>query len=231
MQRTTLTAFIEVCSHNTIANTSYIEIMRWFALSGHNLPALLESIGTYKLREGSASLINTMANDARADIRLSTKVTRIDNTPSEVRVTTDTGEVFTARNAIVTIPMNVINQVDFEPSLSKSRTDAALEKHAGEGFKALLIAKGNLRRFWCCSKSSDCPLISVSNYHYGENESVLIAYGYPHEPIDFSDKHQMQVWMRHFFSGIEILKSLGHSWSEASLSLGIWCTYRPGQVT
>lgn len=231
MQRITITALIEVCAHNFIQNTSYVEMMRWFALSGHNLPALLESVGTYKIREGTAKLIAAIAGDTNAEIQLSTTVTNIDQNSNGVNITTENGDVFSARHALVTVPMNVVNQIEFDPPLDNVRVDAAKEKHAGEGFKVFLITKGNLGGLWCCSSLADCPLMSISGYHFDDTHSVLVAYGHSLTPVNLEDHEQMQIWMRNYIPDIEIVKSTGHMWNEDALALGTWCTYRPGQMT
>ena len=231
MQRTTLTAFLEVGSHNTIENTSYIEMMRWYALSGNNLPALIESVGTYKLREGTSALINAIAGDSNADVRLSTKVLKIEQNSSGVRVFTDSGDPIFAKKVLVTVPMNVVDQIEFNPEIDKARIDAAKERHAGEGFKVFLLAKGNLGGLWCCSASADCPLMSISGYHFSDDQTVLVAFGHSRSEVNLDDHVQMQTWMQNFMPDIEIIKSTGHKWNEDPYSLGTYCTYRPSQMS
>ena len=113
MQRITLIGFLESCSQNTIENTSYLEMMRWYALSGHNLLGLSESISTYKIREGTSSLINAMMSDANTDVRLSTKVVKIYQDKKGVSVLTENGNLIEAKHALVTVPINTLNQIEF----------------------------------------------------------------------------------------------------------------------
>lgn len=231
MQRTTLTAFIEVCSHNTIENASYIEMMRWYALSGNNLPALIESVATYKIREGTNTLINSMVSDSNADVRLSTRVLKIEQNSEGVHVFTDNGDSIFAKKVLVTVPMNVVDQIEFNPEIDEARINAAKEKHAGEGFKVFLLAKGNLGGLWCCSASANCPLMSISGDHFSDDRTVLVAFGHSKSDVNLDDHLQMQTWMRNFIPDIEIIKSTGHEWNGDPYSLGTFCTYRPSQMS
>lgn len=230
MQRITLISYLESCAHNKIQNTSYVEMMRWYALSGHNLIALSESVGTYKTKEGTATLVNAIAADSNAEIKLSTKVVEVDDSGDRVSVTTEQGEKIKADNLLLTVPINVIDQINFNPPLQQQRIDAALEKHSGAGFKVILKVKGDYQGIWCACEMEHCPLNAVLAHEFDGENTIMIGFGYSEVPVNLKDYELMQTWMRNFISDIEIIKSTGHSWAEDPMSLGTWCSYRPGQL-
>ena len=230
MQRITLISYLESCSHNKIENTSYVEMMRWFALSGHNLMALSESVGTYKLAQGTGALINAIAADTQAEINLSTRVLKVEQTDNEVSVTTEQGKIMRADKVLVAVPMNVVSQIEFTPELQQPRIDAAAEKHSGEGFKVILKVKGDYAGVWCASELENCPLNSVLGQEYNGMHTIMVGFGCSATSVDLSDHHLMQSWMRNYLPEIDVVKSAGHNWVDDPLSRGTWCTYRPGQL-
>jgi|TARA_B110000263_G_scaffold61989_1_gene53248 monoamine oxidase len=58
-----------------------------------------------------------MLAEAKPDIKLATPVSKVVQTDSGVTIHTEEEEIFRARYAIVTLPLNVLKDVDFSPPL------------------------------------------------------------------------------------------------------------------
>ncbi|MEM7304175.1 MAG: NAD(P)/FAD-dependent oxidoreductase [Pseudomonadota bacterium] len=230
MQRITLISYLESCSHNKIENTSYVEMMRWFALSGHNLMALSESVGTYKLVQGTKSLINAIASDVTANIQLSTQVVKVKQTDTRVQVCTESGNTMTADNVLIAVPMNVVTQIEFSPELQPARAQAANEKHSGAGFKVMLKVMGDYAGIWCASEVKTTPLNSVLGQEFDGECTLMVGFGYSEAPINLNDHQLMQRLMRQYLPEITVLESTGHNWVDDPFSKGTWCSYQPGQL-
>ena len=98
-----------------------------------------------KLAKGTKALIEAIASQAtRADIRLNAPVRRVIQTADGVRVELASGETVAARTAVITLPMNVLNSVEFEPRLSDGKRTASDERHAGSGNKLIVRVKGDI---------------------------------------------------------------------------------------
>ena len=69
---------------------------------------------------------------------------RVVQTDDGVRVELPSGETVTARTAVITLPMNVLNSVEFEPQLSEVKRAASDERHAGSGKKLIVRVKGDI---------------------------------------------------------------------------------------
>ncbi|MDB5077088.1 MAG: putative oxidoreductase [Chloroflexi bacterium] len=67
------------------------------------------------LRDGTSSAIEAMARDSGARIRLNTPVRRVTQTERGVTVTTHAGENFSARAAVVAVPLNTLGDISFDP--------------------------------------------------------------------------------------------------------------------
>lgn len=98
-----------------------------------------------KLVKGTRELIDGIAGQAAlADIRLDSHVTRVVQSDGEVRVELAGGDTITAPTAVIALPMNVLNSVEFEPRLSETKRRAADERHAGAGRKSIVRVKGDI---------------------------------------------------------------------------------------
>ena len=75
------------------------------------------------------------------DVITSAQATTITQNPEGVMVETCDGGTFHGRAGIVTLPMNVMNMVDFNPPLAAIKHEAAEVKHAGGGSKVFFVVK------------------------------------------------------------------------------------------
>ncbi len=61
-----------------------------------------------------------------------------------MRVELGSGEVIIGRAALITLPINVLNRVSFEPQLSEIKRAAATQRHAGSGVKGYVHVGGDV---------------------------------------------------------------------------------------
>ncbi|MFN8530272.1 MAG: NAD(P)/FAD-dependent oxidoreductase [Anaerolineae bacterium] len=99
----------------------------------------------FRLKDGYKPLLDQIA--APLDIRLNVIVRRIDWAASQVTVTAESGESFTARRCIITLPIGVLqrNTVQFDPPLSPHKRDAIRAYYLGAASKFVVKAA---RRAW-----------------------------------------------------------------------------------
>ena len=90
---------------------------------------------------GTRELLKSMVDGSDFELRLSTRVKRIDQTASEVRVSATSGAQFTARACVVAVPTNVIRHVEFSPRLSPEKESALAESHVSRAYKVTMLAE------------------------------------------------------------------------------------------
>nr|BFE74763.1 hypothetical protein GCM10020092_080640 [Actinoplanes digitatis] len=125
-------AMCSLLAFGPIDQAAATEYFRIYALSGWSAEQMLAALSATKLVKGTRELIGAIAAQARlADIRLNSPVRRITQNDDHVRVELTDGDTITAPTAVITLPMNVLNTVEFDPPLSQTKRTASAERHAG----------------------------------------------------------------------------------------------------
>jgi monoamine oxidase len=225
------TAWIETCSHGPVAEASYTEMLRWWALGGYTTEGQFNSTGRYMIVEGTSGLIDCMVKEANADIHLRTPVKQIEQDNSGVIIHTTSGKRLSAQAAILALPMNVLDKIDCKPALAPLKLEAARKRHTGVGLKALMRVKGDL---------GNIQLLAPGGYGIGYcwpyrpsdgSTTVLVAFGDDAKAMNVNSKESTQAALRQFLPNIEVEECMGYSWTTDPYSLGTWCCYRPGGIT
>ena len=128
------------------------EILRWWALSGYDPEAYMAYVIKWKLKCGQTGLSLRIFRDALASgslsYRFSTLVKRIDQSSGHVTVTTSDGSHHVASYLVCTIPLNTLNDVVFNPPLSRNKVLAATKGQVNLCVKAHAEVAGTDQRSW-----------------------------------------------------------------------------------
>ncbi len=229
-QRTLLegTLGASCCGH--FAESAFVEMLRWWALSGRTFQSYSDSVARYKLRDGTVALLDAMLEDGKPELRLGAAVTRVDQNADEVHVTTERGERFRARAAIAALPMNVLSTIEFSPALMPEKLAASRERHAGSGVKLYACVKGEVPNFAAFLNESE-PLSTLFTGEVGKESGVVIAFGTDPARIDAHDARAVEAILRRFLPDVSVTQTVAYDWHLDPYSLGTWCILRPGQMT
>ena len=162
-----------------------------------------------------------MASDGGFEVSLNTLVRAVQQSSDGVCVTTESGELVIAKRAVVTVPLNVLHRVDFEPPLSSVKLEASRLKHVGGGYKVFFEVEGDPGAVMTLSRSTDSPLIGSFTYKRGEQHSVLAGFSLEPGALDKSVE-EWQTVLEEFIPGVKLLSTFGHDWGADSLSQGSW---------
>ena len=229
LQRTSIGGFLEILCMNQPQNGSYVEMMRCWSLTGWNYELFNDTAARYKFTHGTGALVEAMVADGGFDVALNTPVRSVQQSSEGVCVTTESGEQVMAKRAVVTIPLNVLHSVEFEPPLSDVKLEASRLKHVGGGYKVFFEVEGDPGAVMTLSRSTDSPLIGSFTYKRGEQHSVLAGFSLEPGALDKSVQ-EWQVVLEEFIPGVQLLSTFGHDWGADNLSQGSWATYRPGTI-
>jgi len=227
LQRTSIGGFLEILSMNQPENASYLEMMRCWSLTGWNYSLFNDAAARYKFKLGTGALVEAMASDGGFDVMLDTPVRSVDQTANAVTVTTASGEQLKAKRAVVTLPLNVLHTVAFDPPLKPVKVEASKLKHVGGGAKVFFEVEGDPGAVMTLARSTESPLIGSFTYQRGEQHSVLAGFSLEPDALERSVADWQPV-LEEFVPGIRLLSTFGHDWGGDALSQGSWCTYRPG---
>ena len=194
---------------------------------------MMAALTAIKLVKGTRELIESIAAQATlADIRLNSPVRRVDQTDEQVRVELASGDAVSAPAAVIALPMNVLNSVEFEPPLSEIKRTASSERHAGAGQKCYVRVKGDIGNVSVLAPEEQAVNWAVTYAHGAEGSWLVVFSANPARlPMSsFDDVAGMQAALQPLLPGVEVERIIGWDWVNDPLALGTWCIYRPGQL-
>ncbi len=228
-RRALLEGVLGASAHGAFDQASLLEMLRWWALSGHDLQRYSDSVARFRFRHGTVSLIEAMLEDGRPDVRLGAPVVQVTQNGEEVAVVTEAGERFRARAVVAALPLNVLAKIRFTPELHPDKVAASRERHAGAGIKLYARVRGELPPVAIFAPESE-PLSSVFTMAQGEHGSELVAFGTDPRRIDAHSAPAVQAFLRRFLPDVEVRDTVSYDWHLDPWSLGTWCVLRKGQM-
>ena len=116
----------------------------------------------FRLADGTQALVAAIAADTSADLRTSAEVSRIEHNPDRARVHLTDGQVITARRVVLTLPQNILGDLDITPPLNDGKLAASKEKAASRGVKCWIRVRGPITPFFAYSSAAH-PLSVVAH--------------------------------------------------------------------
>jgi monoamine oxidase len=227
LQATVLEGLVAGAAMRSASESSYIEFLRWWQLSGSSLFGFSDATMRYKLKDGTISLINAMIEDGQPEVRLSFAVKRVEDLGDHVRITTTRGDTITAAAVVVTVPMNVMDDIEFSPALPGAMVKAARERHAASRFfKVYMKVKGKQGNLFTLTDSNHV-FTTVLTYAEEDDYTLLAAFGNA-DRVDMYDDEALQEALRDYLPEAEIESSFAYDWIMDPYSQGGHGVYRPG---
>jgi monoamine oxidase len=208
-------------------DVSALHVISWVTGCGNSAWNLFNG-PTIKLAKGTASLYNALAEGL--DVRLSSPVARVEQDGDSVTVTTAAGDTFTARAAVVAVPLNTWANIEFAPALSAGKQQFTEERLAGRDVKLWVQAR-NVPRYFA-SLAWNAPLEWLSTEFERDEGSIMVGFGYEDgDKIDPTDRASVERAVKTLVPEAEVVTWWSEDWNGDPYSLGTWSAYRPGQIT
>ena len=206
---------------------AWLEMVRWYSLSGHNLIDMNDATGRFHLAKGTVSLLQRIQEETRPEVRLGTPVKRVVEEADGVTVVTAAQQAVHGRAVISTVPLNVLKDVEWEPRLSDAQLAASRETHAGCGTKVHVLLEGDYGNINCMAPSHQA-LNYLATERIEAGTTHLIGFGPSRELLDVNDTESVQAAVRLFLPQARVTKCFGYEWTLDPYAKGTWCTLRPG---
>jgi monoamine oxidase len=226
--RDLLDGFFATCGGAHHKDVSLLDMMRWYAIPGHNLTDLNDAVVRYRMKGGTASLIDAMLRDAKPDVRLSSPIARVEQDSSGVRVMTKDGKQYTARAVISAVPLNCLNDIEWAPAISSSKALVAKEKHAAICAKVHVMLEGDVGNI-CCVAPSEFGLNWLFTEHQENGYTHMVGFGPEPTLLDGRFRERIAAAVKDFLPNARVIEALGYSWYDDPYSQGTWCIFKPGQ--
>ncbi len=209
---------------------AFTNALRWTAATAGSWHLMHEASAVFRLEDGTAALVAAIAAEADADIRIGAEVTRIEHTPDRAVVRTADGQAISARRVVITLPQNIIGDLDISPPLGDGKLAASREKTASRGVKAWIRVRGPIDPFFAYSSAAH-PLSVVRTEYLGDDDAVLVAFGADAARLDPNDLDAVRRALTVWRDDLEVLEVTGHDWMSDPYSRETWLMQRPNQLT
>ncbi|VEF49017.1 amine oxidase [Bacillus freudenreichii] len=206
------------------------QMFRWWAFSQGSRAIFTDTVGRFKIKGGTKALVEALASDVKADIKYSSDVSSVENIDGLVAVQTIDGELFYTKTAVVTVPLSVLERIDFKPDLSKLKQAFIEEKQVSRGVKVWARIKGELEPFVTYAPA-DYPLQSVHFEGVVDGDTIVVGFGSDAGRLDPADCEAVERAIRLWLPEVEIVEATGHDWTNDKLSMETWPMLKPNQLT
>ncbi|UZG55104.1 flavin monoamine oxidase family protein [Rhodococcus opacus] len=204
--------------------------LRLAALCGGNWQLVSEANRAYTVAGGTGRLVEAVHEGSTADIRLSTTVTAVKASEHQVKVTTSDGATVTARHVVVTLPLDILNTIEFDPPLSEGKQTAAERGQVSSGVKVWMRAKGRIRPFIAFAPDEYPLTMAGTEYEIGD-DTILLGFGPHSDKLDVTDVKAVEAALHQWRPDIELIAVDAHDWTADPLSGETWAMPRPGHLS
>jgi monoamine oxidase len=203
--------------------------LRWDAFGGYDWLGLLEACARFKIVGGTRRLLEAIVGDAAATVHLSSPVARIAQSETEVVVRLRDGRELTGAAALVTVPVNALDAIEFAPPLSSAKRAAIEEGQLSQGVKAWVHIRGAGAPFLALA-SDEHPLVLLQYERATSDGYLAFAFGADARKLDRTDgaiEDAVRIWL----PDAQVVEWACHDWVADEFSRETWATFRPGWLT
>ncbi|EMY33019.1 oxidoreductase [Arthrobacter crystallopoietes BAB-32] len=213
-----------------LSECSYISALRWTAAAAGHWHLMHEASAIYRLVDGTRTLIQSIANDVQGEIILNSPVTSITHDSDGAEVTYGDGKRIRAQRVVITVPQNILHQLDITPPLPENKIRPSLEKTASQGVKAWIRVRGPIKPFFAYS-SQHHPLAVVRTEFMGDDYAILVGFGPDSTKLDVTDAKAVTEALKVWREDLEVEEVGGYDWMSDPYAQETWQIQRPGQLT
>jgi monoamine oxidase len=200
--------------------------------------SLIRAWGSFDvyIEEGTSALVDAMAADSGADVRLETSVTSVFQAEEGVAVTTHDGHVFSAQTVVMATPVACWSAIDFHPPLNEVKRTTSIGRNIAFSTKVhAQIKNAPSMPFMLPDATTTQGAFAVFPEHeLGEDGQMLTGFYIVHPDRErFStDFAGVQSFYQELFPGCELVDFDCQDWTDEQWSgYGGWVAYPPGIIS
>ena len=227
--RQILDAYLSMNTQGDLAKCGFLDHLCFWTLGDHDTIGIWDKTSRYKIREGTSGLAQAILNDCQnVHLLLSTPVSSIQRTDdNSVNILTQTGQLFIGRTAIITVPLNALHELEFQPALRNEKQRAITEGQCRGGTKFWVKLENSVGS-WCGFAPYPSP-ITVA-YTDDKDGTIIVGFG-PDNALDIRDVRVVEHELQKFLPNCKVKYVFGHDWRNDPFIQSTWSWYKPGQIS
>jgi pseudooxynicotine oxidase len=223
-----LAAELESLAHGPLEDAGAVSVLRWHALSGYSLELTQFTGGRVTLLEGTGALLEAIASAVPFERRLGCAAGAVrQRTDGTVEVEARDGTMFSARAAVVAVPINALGTIEFSPPLSEGKQRAIALGQASRGIKIFIHARGEPVIHNVIRQGHPFGYLDTEEL-YSDGTQLLIGFGIDGDRCDPADVPGVQRMLDQILPGYQVIGATAHDWLSDEFSRGTWAIHRPG---
>ncbi|MFC7010455.1 flavin monoamine oxidase family protein [Streptomyces viridiviolaceus] len=207
------------------------QFLFWTAVHCGHWDTFIEAAGHWPIQGGTKRLLDAIAGESKAELRLSTPVRAIEDQGDCVAVTTQRGEVLRARHAVVAVPLNTLHDVRISPELGPVVRDMVEQGQPIRTSKIWARVKGEVEPFTASAPAGKHAISTARTEYRHEGDTLVVCFCSDATAIDGHDPKAVEQALRTFVPGIEVTDTACHDWAQDPYAQGTWMHHRPGSLT
>ncbi|MFI7103473.1 flavin monoamine oxidase family protein [Streptomyces sp. NPDC050161] len=207
------------------------QFLLWAAIAFGDWDAFLETAGHWPIEGGTKRLLDAIADESQAELRLSTPVTAIEDDGAGVTLTTREGERIRARHAVVALPLNTLADVTMTPPVAQPVRAMIERKHPMRTAKIWARVRGEIEPFAAGAPAGKHPINTARTEYRHDGDTLVVCFCSDASAIDGTDREAVQRALRFFVPGVEVIDTACNDWVNDPFSQGTWVHHRPGNLT
>lgn len=222
-----LLAYAAAMGGGSTAEQSWLALVLDAVEAGYRFEDAFEDMGE-SFADGTKSLVDAIAADTGADIRLSSAVARIRHDADGVQVDLEDGGAVRGACAVVALPLNVWRDIAFDPPLDGARQQAAAQGHVGRTTKVLASVANVPDEFVGAAWPGPLQAV-IGGRALGDGLRLVTGFA-AQDPIDAQDPAAVQAALQVLLPDARVAATDGHDWVNDPRSKGTWLCVPPGGV-
>lgn len=223
-----LQAFAELGGGESSDNISALHMISKATEEEASLWGYFSTLG-FTIDGGGTSVLmdRILAGMPEVDVRLSTPVAKVTQEAEIVRVTSTTGEEFTADAVIVAIPANCWSDVEFSPAQNETQQLFAAEGHVARTQKIWFYVEGTAPTYVMGRHPEGFSAILPDREY--KDGYLFVGIKICDEESDFDDPAVVEKQVQRAIPEATVLEVDSHNWNLDPYSKGVMCAHRPGR--
>jgi monoamine oxidase len=225
--RDILESFWALNFNGPLQDAALTQALRWVALTNGDWAVNFEACATYKIQGGTAALAEAIVKDSGAAVTFGFTVEGITDDGGSVTVRGSGGRSFSAKAALVTVPLPVLGTIDFQPPLPPAKEEGARLGQVSKGVKVWIRLRGEHAPFVALGEAH-WPLNFFQAEYTLDGDTIVVGFGPDGSKIDAADPAAVQAELARLVPGIDVLATATHDWVADPLAGETWPMHRTG---